>query len=134
MSTLDDISEKIQSLLEDEESMNQIKELAAMFSSGMYSSGMGEAASPPHADLAGSGENGDSASENPLPINPMAIMQLMSAVSATDKNRELLVALKPHLHTERQEKLDKVLKLLKLYNIFTTLRENGMLNDLENIL
>ncbi|MCH5192870.1 MAG: hypothetical protein J1F11_02840 [Oscillospiraceae bacterium] len=121
---MDDIAEKIQSLLEDEESMNQLKELAAMFSAGM-----GEAASPPSA-----GESRDSASESPLNINPMAIMQLMSAASATDKNRELLVALKPHLQTERQQKLDRVLKLLKLYNIFTTLRENGMLNDLENIL
>ena len=131
MSALDDIAEKIQSLLEDEESMNQIKELAAMFSSGMHSQGMGEAASPPPA-----GANGNAAesSDSPLPINPLAVMQLMNAVSAADKNRELLIALKPHLHTERQEKLDRVLKLLKLYSIFTTLRENGMLNDLENIL
>ena len=124
---MDDITEKIQSLLEDPESMNQIKELAAMFSSGM-----GEASSP--------GENGDrendgtSDASDSLPINPLAVMQLMSAVSAADKNRDLLVALKPHLHTERQEKLDKVLKLLKLYSIFTTLRENGMLDQLENIL
>ena len=129
---MDDITEKIQSLLEDPESMNQIKELAAMFSSGMHSQGMGETSSP--------GENGNQENENTsnapdsLPINPLAVMQLMSAVSAADKNRDLLVALKPHLHNERQEKLDKVLKMLKLYTIFTTLRENGMLNDLENIL
>ena len=104
--------------------MNQIRELAAMFSSGM-----GEAASPPS-----SGESGEGASEEPLPINPMAIMQLMSMASASDKNRDLLIALKPHLHTERQQKLDRVIKLLKLYTIFTTLRENGMLSDLENML
>ena len=104
--------------------MNQIRELAAMFSSGM-----GEAASPPS-----SGESGEGASEEPLPINPMAIMQLMSMASASDKNRDLLIALKPHLHTERQQKLDRVIKLLKLYTIFTALRENGMLNDLENML
>ena len=35
MSKLDDITEKIESLLSDEESMNQIKELAAMLSGGM---------------------------------------------------------------------------------------------------
>ena len=121
---MDDIAEKIQSLLEDEESMNQLKELAAMFSSGEITS----PSAPPAGADSSAGE------ENPLPINPLAVMQLMSAVSAADKNRELLIALKPHLHTERQEKLDRVLKLLKLYNIFTTLRENGMLNDLENIL
>ena len=34
MSILDDIAEKIQSLLADEESMRQISELAAMFSGG----------------------------------------------------------------------------------------------------
>lgn len=119
---MDDIAEKIQSLLDDEESMNQIKELAAMFSSGM-----GEAASPPPVE-----QNGES--ENSLPINPMALMQLMSAASAADKNRDLLLALKPHLRSERQQKLDRVLKILKLYNIYTTMRENGLLNDLENIL
>ena len=129
---MDDIAEKIQSLLEDEESLSQIKELAAMFSSGMHSQGMGEASSP--SPTVGTDSSAADSSENPLPINPLAVMQLVSAVSAADKNRELLMALKPHLHTERQEKLDRVLKLLKLYNIFTTLRENGMLNDLENIL
>ncbi|MCH5348297.1 MAG: hypothetical protein J1E40_03165 [Oscillospiraceae bacterium] len=102
--------------------MNQIRELAAMFSSGT-----GEASSAPSV---GSGTE----SSDTLPINPLAVMQLMSAVSATDKNSDLLNALKPHLHTERQQKLERVLKLLKLYNIFITLRENGMLNDLENML
>lgn len=129
---MDDITEKIQSLLEDPESMNQIKELAAMFSSGMHSQGMGEASSPGGNSDPGNGDASDASDS--LPINPLAVMQLMSAVSAADKNRDLLIALKPHLHTERQEKLDKVLKMLKLYSIFTTLRENGMLNDLENIL
>ncbi len=123
MSILDDIAEKIESLLSDEESMRQLRELAAMFSSGEIPDG-GE---DPPEQPDGSGSGGPA-------IDPMMIMQLMSAVSASDKNLDLLKALRPHLSDERQQKLDKAAKLLKLYNIFITMRESGMLNDLEKLL
>lgn len=128
---LDDIAEKIQSLLSDEESMKQIKELAAMFSGSSGNSGD----SPPSFSQADSdtGQNTENGSEG-LGINPLAIMQLMGAVSASDKNCDLLVALRPHLGEEKQRRLDKMLKLMKLYNIFMTMRESGMLDDLEKML
>ena len=61
-------------------------------------------------------------------------MQLIGAFSASDKNCDLLKALRPHLSHEKQQKLDRAVKLLKLYNVFTAMRENGMLNDLEKML
>lgn len=127
MSKLDDITEKIQSLLSDEESMNQIKELAAMLSGGSFdgTNTSGDPAEDPSAaetDNSGGG------------LNPLSLIQLLGAVSADDKDCGLLLALRPHLSEEKQRRLDKAVKLLKLYNIFVTMRENGMLNDLENML
>ncbi len=119
----DNIADKIQSLLSDEESMNQIKELAAMFG-GMNGEN----------DTASSSEAGDTETGGSADIDPLAIMSLLGTASAKDKDCELLLALKPHLSPERQKRIDKAVKLLKLYNIFTVMRENGMLNDLEKLL
>lgn len=133
---MDDIAEKIQSLLSDEESMKQIRELAAMFSSG----NMGDSSFPDGGD--GSGENfsgaggtGSESSSDDFPnINFAAIMQLIGTMSQSDKNCDLLIALKPHLCVERQVKIDKAVKLLKLYNLFVTARDSGLLNDLGGLL
>lgn len=117
--------------------MKQIRELAAMFSSGNI--GSGDASANTSADA---GENfsasestgSEGTSDNFPNINFAAIMQLMGAMSQSDKNCELLIALKPHLCSERQIKIDKAVKLLKLYNLFVTARDSGLLNDLGGIL
>ena len=114
---MDDITQKIQSLLNDEESMRQIQELAAMFSSGDTSS-----------------QSEQEQSSNGIGINPAAIMQLIGAMSVQDKNCDLLLALREHLSPEKQQKIDKAIKLIKLYNIFIAMRENGMLDDMERLL
>ncbi|MBQ5320214.1 MAG: hypothetical protein J6K17_14075 [Oscillospiraceae bacterium] len=113
---MDDITQKIQSLLNDEESMRQIQELAAMFSSG---------------DTSASAQEQTSES---IGINPASIMQLIGAMSVQDKNCDLLLALRSHLSPEKQQKIDKAIKLMKLYNIFIAMRENGMLDDMEKLL
>ncbi len=134
---MDDIAEKISSLLADEESMRQIKELAAMFSSGNMEDGTsagsaegGEENFPPK-DSTGSETSAGGEFPN---INFAAIMQLMGAMSQSDKNCDLLLALKPHLCAERQAKIDKAVKLLKLYNLFITAKESGLLNDLGGLI
>ncbi|MDE6764422.1 MAG: hypothetical protein K2N26_05190 [Oscillospiraceae bacterium] len=134
VSKLDDITEKIQSLLSDEESMNQIKELAAMLSGGTNfqsvsaENASGDTNAPAASNEAGGIGNSDGG------INPLSLIQLLGAASSDDKDCGLLIALRPHLSAEKQRRLDKAVKLLKLYNIFVTMRENGMLNDLENML
>ena len=130
---MDDIAEKIGALLSDEESMRQIRELAAMFSSG----NMGDDVSPDSGGENFSQEDstGLGSSSDDFPnINFAAIFQLMGAMSQSDKNCDLLIALKPHLCAERQVKIDKAVKLLKLYNLFITARESGLLNDLGNLI
>ncbi len=138
VSKLDDITEKIESLLSDEESMNQIKELAAMLSGGMNGAGSQPGSSASGFSASGNTDNpgggGDNGGSDPGGINPIAIMQLLGAASSDDKDCGLLLALRPHLSAEKQKRLDKAVKLLKLYNIFIAMRDNGILNDLENML
>lgn len=126
MRKLDDITEKIQSLLSDEESLNQIKELAAMLSGGLND--------PSDGSSAGTDASGDTALPNFGGIDLAAIMQLLGALSSDDKDCGLLLALRPHLSEEKQRRLDKAVKLIKLYNVFMTMRESGMLSELENML
>ena len=55
---------------------------------------------------------------------------LKSAFSQRDKNSELLLALKPHLKEEKQKKVDKAVKILKLIAVWNIAKESGMLEDL----
>lgn len=73
------------------------------------------------ADSTGDGIFGD--------IDLETIMKLMDAFSqlnSSDKNTELLLALKPHLRSENQAKVDRAIKLMKLMSVFMLLRENGL--------
>ena len=87
--------EKMQSLLSDPESMQQLQELAQMLQA-------------------------DSGQES---------IETESAPTATDSDAALLLALKPHLREERQKKVEKAVKMLKLLSIWSMLKESGMLKD-----
>lgn len=113
---LDDMSEKIRSLISDEESMRQIQELAAMFGGSDTGSQQGN-------------EQSDSGN-SPPDIDPAAIMKLMSGLSQNDKNCELLIALRPLLSEEKRPKVDKAVKLLRLFNVYTELKESGAIGNL----
>lgn len=117
---MDDVIEKIGEILSDEESMAQLSELANMLSSGDG----GEASDSGTTD--GEGDN----SGFPDMGTVMKIMGLVGSLSQSDKNAELLLALKPHLGEEKQKKVDKAVKLLKLFAVWSVAKESGLLNDL----
>ena len=54
----------------------------------------------------------------------------MGAMQNNDEDAKLLLALRPHLKDQRQKKLDQAVKLMKLYAVFSAVRENGLLQDL----
>lgn len=56
----------------------------------------------------------------------MKLMDVFSQLNSTDKNTELLLALKPHLREENRAKVDKAVKLMKLMSVFMLLRESGL--------
>lgn len=146
---MDDITSKIQSILNDEESMKQLNELADMLSSGMPSGGAsadngGQTGMPDLSALFGSIGGGQSGDESPSSSSSSSsdgglfgdmdigtIMNIMSAVSSADtdsREASLILALKPYLSEKRRKKADKAVKMLKLLAIYTALREQGVLN------
>ena len=113
-----DLSAQIQSVLSDPESMEQIRQLAEMLGTGDAAQDTASAVSP-------------SADPSPMP-EPAALLQLgqMLQKAPTDKNAALLLALRPHLGAARQGRVDRAVRLLRLWAAFKTMRDSGMLQKL----
>lgn len=123
----DDMMGKIQEMLSDEESMKQLSELAKMFSSSENDNNnqnkemaeeKSEAAFP-------SGDFG----LGDIDITKLFKVQEIMSKASNDKSTELLLALKPLLREERQAKVDKAVKILKLFAVWTVLKDSGLLSD-----
>lgn len=118
---MDDMMGKIGELLSDEESVRQISELAQMF---MSESGASE----------GNKEDSEtSEQQNGGGFDIGSIMKLtglLGTASQSDKNTELLMALRPHLKAEKQKRVDKAIKLLKLIAVWNLAKESGLLSDM----
>ena len=114
------MAEKIQSLLSDEESMQQIRELAAMFGSSPDTSA---------ANMSAQSER-EKPQSSDFSIDPAMLMSLMSGLSRNDKNCDLLIALKPLLSEDKQPRVDRAVKLLRLYSIYSELKASGALGNI----
>ncbi|MCC8042618.1 MAG: hypothetical protein LIO69_03785 [Oscillospiraceae bacterium] len=138
---MDDLGEKINELLGDEESMKQIMELAQMLGGGSDGTSEKSDSESDNAHTEGtpniSGLSdlfGLSDGLGDLGPDMNTLMQIGSALSSansSDKNRDLLLALKPHLGEQKQVKVDKAIRLLKLYSVFNVLKEKGLFNNLQ---
>jgi hypothetical protein len=64
------------------------------------------------------------------------ILELIKLFSnpPTDKNVNFLLALKPLLSEERAPKVEKAVKILKMYDIYQKLKESGMLSNLSDFI
>lgn len=146
---MDDIMQKIQSVLSDKESMEQLSQLAQMFSQPSQSqeqtaqeSTAQQSASPDLSSLFSA--MSQNAQSPPPPQNDapgldfstvMALQSIMSKASAPDKNRDFLIALKPLLKEENRRKIDKLVTIFKLMAVLPLLKESGLLGgDLLGIL
>ena len=137
---------KLQSVLNDEESMKQIKDLAGMLGSEMGESEkpIQQTESPQNSNIDFSnilanlgGALGGQSAEQPKESLPSSnsmdmqkIMQLTSIISQankSDKNVDLLLALKPLLKEENQVKIDRLIKIFKLFAIYPLLKESELL-------
>lgn len=134
---MDDMMNKIGEILSDPESLKQITELAQMFMSGKVSdendadSDQTENKEEKSDDKAesSSSENTDSIFSGFDFSKLIKIQEIMGAVSGKDKNSELLLALKPHLSEEKQKKVDKAIKLMKIIAVWNIIKDSGMLKD-----
>lgn len=119
---MDDIIGKINDVLSDEESRKQLSELLQMFMSG-------------EVNDAESGEECETANEEQTSDMPdfssiLKLTGIMSAYSQNDKNSELLLALKPHLSEEKQKRVEKAVKILKLIAVWNVAKESGAIDEL----
>lgn len=124
---MDDLMGMMQELLSDPESMKQIQELTQMLQS--ESGDSEDSAQSAQAETQGEQaerEGGGAGFDFGMFFK---LQQLMQATAGEDKDAELLLALKPHLKEERQKKVDKAVKILKLLSIWSVLRDSGMLKD-----
>jgi len=126
---MEDMNDMLGSLLGDPESMRQIKELADMLKSEMPSDGKNPSGSPDLSSLAGM-MGGQGIDPNML----AAIGKALAAMNGEDKDRALLMALKPHLSEDKQARVDKAVKMLKLYSAARALKDSGLLGSLDSLL
>lgn len=116
---MDDIMGKISELLSDEESVKQLSELAQILVSDSESGeDNAETAKSVHYE------------EQPDIASMLRLTSLIGDASKQDKNTDLLLALKPHLGSEKQKRVDKAIKLLKLLAIWNIAKESGLLQQL----
>ncbi len=114
---MDDISERLAEILNDPESLNRVRAMAE----GILG---GEQQPPKNSapDLNLGLEGGIDAAQM------TKIMSILSRLNKTgDDNRSrLLLALKPHLSSPRQEKVDTAIKLMKLIDLLPLLKDSGI--------
>lgn len=110
---MDDLMEKIQSVLSDKESLEQIQQLASMLGA--------PAEGKPGA------EQSDTASAMPDLSSLAAIKDLASRSAGSDKNIALLLALRPLLKEENRVKIDRVIRIFRIMALYPLLRDSGLL-------
>lgn len=118
---MDDISEKLAELLNDPDSLNRVREMAENI---LGKDEKTKTENTAKSDFDINSLFGDG-------IDPAQIGKIISVMSRLkskqDDNRSrLLLALKPHLSTPRQEKVDAAIKLLKLIDLLPFLKDSGM--------
>ncbi|MCQ2408803.1 MAG: hypothetical protein MJ065_09810 [Oscillospiraceae bacterium] len=116
---MDDLTQKLQSLLSDPESMRNLSELAAMLREP-------DTNALPEQDASSHAQND---AQMPDLTKLLAVGQALSSVQ-NDDTAQLILALKPHLSAVRAKRADQAVKMLRLYAAAGILRENGMLTDL----
>lgn len=110
---MDDLSEKLGSILSDPSAMKEIAQLASQL--GVESPGVHTAPEAPKKP-----ESADALSMM------SGLMPLMGTLSKEDDTTRLLDAIRPFLSDERREKLDKAKKMLKMMKLLPLLREMNL--------
>lgn len=136
--------DKVNEMLSDPESLKQIQELANMLNSEMGNSQTTQDTQNTNTSPVNNFFDGtsNSSTNNPQNNNAMPnidfskIFQLIQMFNSTSNSKDtaLLLAIKPYLTSERQSKVDKAIKLMKIYDIFTTANSSGLLNSLDTLI
>lgn len=113
---MSDIQDKINKILSDPEALKQVQSLGAQLGLSGEENVSPKPAPPPKA------ENGEI-------MNALSgFVPVMSRFSEEDDVSRLLNALRPFLSGEKQLKLDKAQRLMKLVRIIPLIRDSGLFN------
>ncbi|MEG1943329.1 MAG: hypothetical protein RR049_05880 [Angelakisella sp.] len=119
---MDSMAEKLEQLLNDENTVSQIQQiLSSLREGGGISQPTGE------AEPQGGGEGGI----NPAMMKGLLNMLPMSGGGASggdDPNVELLRALRPFLSTKRKKKVSEAVKMMKLMDMLPMITQSGLLS------
>lgn len=129
---MEDMAGKISELLSDPKGMEKIKSMAsALFSDNGAEDTPQTSADRREEPQDNSGNSLLGGLSLPDGFDPMKLMNMFSLLknNKRDDRSELLMALKPHLSAERQERVDKAVKLLKVISLLPVLKEQGIFDD-----
>jgi hypothetical protein len=119
---MDDIAEKINSILNDPASLEQIKTIAGMLGGAQSQEAKAQSPIPTSTSSASSAV--------PDLASIMQFAPLLNMFKAEDDTTRFLSALRPLLSAERQKKLDEVIKILRLIKLFPLIKSSGILSSL----
>ncbi len=108
---MDDLAEKISSVLSDPESVKQLGELAQMLG---FSPEQPAGQPAPQPDMPDVGAL-------------MSLAGKLREAGGDDDNIRFLLALRPLLGEDKQPKLDRAVRLLKIINLLPIIRDSGLL-------
>lgn len=115
---MDDLSEKLASVLNDPESMERVRKMAENI--------LGDKDEKPEPQTSALSDISSVLGANEMQSIIRIISQLKS--SGNNPRTQLLNALKPHLSEPKREKVDTAIKILKVIEILPFLRESGIFN------
>ena len=130
---MDDLINQLSQFLSTEGGQSALKEISSLFD------GSGSSASSEGADvmgslmsMIGSSENSNEKKDNHSSFDSADLIKLLGMFSQMKENDDsrLLLSLKPYLKSERQEKVDQAVKILKLMEMLPILKESGILSSL----
>ena len=108
---MDDISEKLSAILNDPEGMEKIKKMAE--------------------NLLGESQPKEKEPLEEIGLDMATLTRAIGLLKNNNKENErvkLLLALKPHLSSEKRERVDTAVKILKLLDMAPLLKEMGIFN------
>lgn len=147
---MDDLSQQLNQILSDPQSMQQIQGMMSALGLGNNtSSGSTSPAAPPEPDpsalagmLSALGGGSNSSASAPPPQNPLGgvtpellqtvtrLAPLLSQVNREDDSTRLLHALRPLLSEKRRKKLDEAIKILQMMRLMPLLKDSGLFSGL----
>ena len=110
---MDDLSAKLSEILGDEDSMRRVQELASQ----LLSKGT--------AKTEGQTDDNDGVDMGKL----ISVVSKLKSKGDDDRTR-LLLALKPHLSSERAKRVDTAVKLLKIIDLLPLIKETDLFSGI----